>query len=93
MFITSKTINGVKHEYITAQTNNNALFGGMFKRGTLEVSAFFGISNYVCFSFSAEITWRKACIKIGLLLAMSSGWAGFYGGACVEISVLHGYLL
>ena len=72
---------------IAAQTNKNALFGGMFKRGTLEVSAFFGISNYVCFSFSAGITWRKAYIKIGLLLAMSKGWSGFYGGAYVEISV------
>ena len=72
---------------IAAQTNKNALFGGMFKRGTLEVSAFFGISNYVCFSFSAGITWRKAYIKIGLLLAMSRGWSGFYGGAYVEISV------
>ena len=72
---------------IAAQTNKNALFGGLFKRGTLEVSAFFGISNYVCFSFSAGITWRKAYIKIGLLLAMSRGWSGFYGGAYVEISV------
>ena len=72
---------------IAAQTNKNALFGGMFKRGTLEVSAFFGISNYVCFSFSAGITWQKAYIKIGLLLAMSRGWSGFYGGAYVEISV------
>ena len=50
---------------IAAQTNKNALFGGMFKKGTLEVSAFFGISNCLCFSFSAGITWSKAYIKIG----------------------------
>jgi RHS repeat-associated protein len=72
---------------IAAQTNKNALFGGMFKKGTLEVSAFLGVSNYVCFSFSAGVTWRKAYIKVGLLLAMSRGWSGFYGGAYVEISV------
>ena len=56
---------------VAAQTNKNALFGGMFKKGALEVSGFFGVSNIVCFSFSAGITWQKAYIKVGLLLAMS----------------------
>ncbi len=72
---------------VAAQTNKNALFGGLFKKGTLEASAFFGVSNYVCFSFSAGITWSKAYIKVGLLLAMSRGPVGFYGGAYVELSV------
>lgn len=72
---------------VAAQTNKNALFGGLFKKGILEVSTFFGVNNYVCFSFSAGITWRKAYIKVGLLLAMSKRPAGFYGGAYVEISV------
>lgn len=51
------------------------------------MSAFFGVSNYVCFSLSAGITWRKAYIKVGLLLAMSRSLAGYYGGAYVELSV------
>ena len=72
---------------VAAQTNKNALFGGLFKKGTLEVSASFGVNNYVCFGFSAGITWSKAYIKVGLLLAMSKGPTGFYGGASVEISV------
>ena len=72
---------------VAAQSNKNALLGGMFKRGTMEVSAFFGVNNYVCFSFSAGITWTKAYLKVGILVAMSKGWTGFYGGAYVEISV------
>lgn len=72
---------------VAAQTNKNALFGGLFAKGALEVSAFFGVRNNVCFGFSAGITWSKAYIKVGLLFAMPGGPAGIYGGVYVEVSV------
>ena len=72
---------------VAAQTNKNALFGGIFKKGTLEVSSFFGVNSAVCFGFSAGVTCARSYIKVGLLVAMSRAAAGFYGGAYVEISV------
>ncbi len=69
------------------QTNKNAIFGGMFKKGTLEVSAFLGINNYACFSFSAGINWKKAYIKIGFLVALSKKASGGYVGAYIELSI------
>lgn len=72
---------------VAAQSNKNALFGAMFKKGTLEVSAFFGVIEQVCFSFSAGISWTKAYLKVGLLLALSKGLTGLYLGEYVEISV------
>ena len=69
------------------QTNKNAIFGGMFKKGTLEVSAFLGINNCACFSFSAGINWKKAYIKIGFLVALSEKASGGYVGAYIELSI------
>ena len=72
---------------IAAQTNKNALFGGMFKRGTLEVSAALGINNFACFSFSAGVNWSKAYLKTGVLIAFSKSASGFYGGVYLELSI------
>lgn len=63
------------------------LFGGFFKNGALEVSSFFGINEYICLSLSTGVSWKKAYIKTGLLLALSKRPSGAYVGMYVEISV------
>ena len=93
--IKSKTIFefGTKNLYIkitvgaALQTNKNAIWGGMFKKGTLEISSFLGITNNTCFSFSTGISFSKAYIKFGLLIALSNIPSGAYVGAYIELSV------
>ena len=73
---------------VCVQSNKNALFGGLFKKGTLEVSAYLGITNSICFSFSAGITWSRAYLKIGLGAAIPSNKrSGLFAGVSIEVSV------
>ena len=72
---------------IAVQTNKNALFGGLFKRGTIEVSYFLGINSFACFSISSGITLNKTYIKIGLLLALPKPMSGAYVGVYIEVSI------
>lgn len=53
----------------------------------ISLSAFLGINNYACFSFSAGINWKKAYIKIGFLVALSKKASGGYVGAYIELSI------
>ena len=73
---------------VCVQSNKNALFGGLFKKGTLEVSAYLGITNSISFSFSAGITWSRAYLKIGLGAAIPSNKrSGLFAGVSIEVSV------
>lgn len=71
----------------SVQSNKNALFGAMFKKGTLEVSSYLGINNYACFGFSAGINWRKAYLKAGIFIALSKGPSGLCIGFCIQINI------
>jgi RHS repeat-associated protein len=72
---------------VAIQSKKDALFGGIFKRGTFEISAFLGINELTCFSISAGVTWEKAYIKFGLLLAYPKLNYGVYMGFYVELSI------
>lgn len=84
---------GTKNLFLTislgaaVQSNKSAIFGGLFQKGVLEVSAFLGIKDYSCFAFSAGVTLKRSYIKTGLLWALSDSPYGAYLGLCVEISV------
>ncbi len=69
------------------QSNKNALFGALFKRKTIEVSSYFGISNNVSFAFTVGINWRKAYLKTGICIALSKDSSGKCIGAYIELSV------
>ena len=77
---------GIKIEVaLAAQSNANGIFGGMFNRGTIEVSAFAGITDKLSFAFSAGCTWTKMYLKMGLLFSPTN--SGLYFALTLELSV------
>ncbi|MGM9680632.1 MAG: RHS repeat-associated core domain-containing protein, partial [Eubacteriales bacterium] len=72
---------------VAAQTNANAIYGGMFAKGVIEISAFWGITDKLCFAFSPGITWKETYMKLGLLYSPTS--SGLYYALTLKISVSH----